>query len=224
MRSSWDESVSQSGMRDSLILNCEIDLGASWANSSSEPENVKEREKWSLWHQSKDDTSRCHMINCTRESTDSTRLYRQLEDVCGIQYGDSNCKWDIHCCPIHNKRRPANLTIRFIHNHCILLVWILLQLYLFFSAFAVLACANLAIPLCTRDRVLPARRDDLPFCALQKHSLSSWRLLSAVCSSWSCVYYRRPVRHWWARAQSVDGSPFAGPNWRDDEERQGEES
>ena len=217
MRSSWDESVSQSGMRDPLILNCEIDLGASWASSS-------ESRRTSEWEihvtvTSKEDTS--HTVTW---SVEHLRVYRQLEDVCSIQYGDSNCKWDIHCCPIHNKRRPANLTIRFIHNHCILLVWILLQLYLFFSAFGVLACANFAIPLCTLDRVLPARRDDLPFCALQKHSLSSWRLLSAVCSSWSCVYYRRPVRHWWARAQSVDGSPFAGPNWRDDEERQGEES
>lgn len=139
-----------------------------------------------------------------------------LRDVC-IQYSDSN--WDIH-----SKRRLTNLTTHFIHNHCILLVQILPQLYLFFSALAVLACANLAIPLCTRGRVLQACCDNLLLWALQKHSLSSWRSLSAICSCWSCVYYWRRVRHRRAPAQSIVGLPFAGSNWRDDKEGQGEES
>lgn len=145
-----------------------------------------------------------------------------LRDVCRIQYGDPNCQWDIHFCPIYNKCRLTNLTTYFIRNHCILLVQILPQPYLFFSALAALACANLAIPLCTSDRLLRTRRDNLFLCALQNHSLSSWRPLSAVCSYWSCVYYWWRVRHCWAWAQSIAGLPFAGSNWRDEEE-QGEE-
>ena len=97
----------------------------------------------------------------------------EVRDVCSIQYGDSNCQWDIHRCPIHDKCRLTNLTTHFIRNHCILLVQILPQPYLFFSALAILACANLAIPLCTRDRVLRARRDNLLLCALQNHYLFS---------------------------------------------------
>lgn len=136
--------------------------------------------------------------------------------VCSIQCGGSN--WDIHCCPIHNKRQFTDITVHSIHNHRILLVQIHPQLHhIFLAAIAILACADLAIPLCACDRVLPHCRDSLLVWTLQDSCLLLWRPLPVICSCWSCVYYWKRVGPCRAPALLDVSLPFGGSTWRQGE-------
>jgi len=140
-------------------------------------------------------------------------------DVCSIQCGGSIC-----CTyrPTSNKRRLTNLAVHSIYHHHILLVQVYPQLHRIFSAAAILASADLAIPLCTRGRVLGDCRDSLFLSALQNYFLSARGPLPALCSHWSCVYYWRRVRTHRAPTMSVVGLP--GSIWRSGFERQDKRS
>ena len=133
--------------------------------------------------------------------------------VCIIQCGGSN--WDIHCCAIHNKRQFTDIAVHSIHNHRILLVEILPQLHhIFLAAITILARADLAIPLCACDRVLPHCRDSLLVWTLQDYCLLLWRPLPVICSCWSCVYYWKRVGPCRAPAVLDVGFPFGGSQGR----------